>query len=51
MNTTEEWRLSPSLTDYIVSSEGRIMRVPYIAGRIIQTTNPRILNGVLRKKI
>jgi len=25
MNTTEEWRLSPSLTDYMVSLEGRVM--------------------------
>jgi len=30
MNTTEEWRVSPSLPDYEVSSLGRVQRIPYL---------------------
>lgn len=29
MTTTEQWRTSPSLPEYQVSSWGRVMRVPY----------------------
>lgn len=31
-NTAEVWRAIPSLPEYIASSHGRIMRVPYLAG-------------------
>jgi hypothetical protein len=31
MNTTEEWRVSPSLPEYEVSSWGRVRKIPYQA--------------------